>query len=547
MNKKKILIFYIIIAFFWIFGTNYILDQFDPSPVVAIITSVKELFYILMTGLLFYYFIKKTEELHASREEEKRLSTLINTMVDAVCFKDGEGRWIEANESGLKMLGLDHINYNGKTNAELSKFAPAYKNALSMFTESDEITWKNKTITRFEENFPTEDGALKIFDTIKVPLYYQDGNRRGLVIISRDITDRKNMEMQLEESKQHYKSLFEYNTGIIFMTDLSGHITNVNPQFSEITGFSEEDAIGKKVTAFFAAYFQNTVIQYVSEVVQNHQPKVKEMKLIHKDGSKLTIEGMILPIVVNDEAKGIIIHGKDVTKLRLAEERLRKTEKLSVVGEMSASIAHEIRNPLTSLKGFVQLLETEDEKHQFYYRIMQDELDRINHIVSELLLLAKPQEVKFEYADLQKLLYSVISLLKTEALLHNVDIDFRRLPQELEVECEPNQLKQLFINIIKNAVEATAPKGNVVVSVSSTETIVTVTVIDDGCGISEEGLKRIGEPFYSSKEKGTGLGLTVSSKIVQSHNGTMTFSSRKDEGTKVTIELPVRRNNEQRS
>jgi signal transduction histidine kinase len=171
---------------------------------------------------------------------------------------------------------------------------------------------------------------------------------------------------------------------------------------------------------------------------------------------------------------------------------------------------------------------------------MLDELNRINHIVGELLLLAKPQQVKYTKADIRGILNDVISLLKTEASLYNVQIEFQPSDENMEIECEPNQLKQLFINLIKNAIEASNSGGSVVISlVMGSDNSISISVKDSGCGISAEMMKRLGEPFYSSKEKGTGLGLTVSFKIVQSHHGTIEFSSDANKGTEVLIQLPV--------
>ncbi|AZU61820.1 ATP-binding protein [Neobacillus mesonae] len=422
MQKKQLILLYIIISIVWIFGSNSLIYHFLPSSLNDIAARIKEVIYVIITGGFFYFLIHKTEELHASKEDQQRLSTLINSMVDFVNFKDGEGRWIEANNFGLQLFQLENVDYRGKKDSELAKYTDFYAEALRQCEISDEETWRNGEITRVEESLPIPDGSIKTFETIKVPLFNSDGSRKGLVVMGRDITERKEMLKELKER----------------------------------------------------------------------------------------------------------------------EERLRRTEKLSVVGELSASVAHEIRNPLTSLKGFVQILQVEDVKHQYYYQIMLDELNRINHIVGELLLLAKPQHVKFSKAWIQKLLHDVISLLGTEASLYNVQIESSFPNEDLFIECEPNQLKQLFINIIKNAIEASTKGGKVTITLKKEDgNRILIMIEDNGSGISEERLQKIGEPFYSSKEKGTGLGLTVSFKIVQSHKGTIRFESQKNEGTTVFIELPI--------
>ncbi|WP_423802063.1 ATP-binding protein [Neobacillus sp. SAB-20_R2A] len=422
MQKKKLIIIYFFTSLIWIYGSNYLVAHFVPDSYMEILARIKEIFYLMVTGAFIYFFMNKANELNESKEDQQRLSTLINSMVDFVNFKDGQGRWIEANDFGLQLFQLENVDYRGKKDSDLAKYTNFYAEALRNCEISDEETWKNKKITRVEEALPLPDGSAKVFDTIKVPLFNPDGTRQGLVVIGRDITERREMVKQLEER----------------------------------------------------------------------------------------------------------------------EERLRRTEKLSVVGELSASVAHEIRNPLTSLKGFVQLLKVEDERHQFYYQIMLDELDRINHIVGELLLLAKPQAVKFTKADVKKLLKDVISLLSSEASYHNVQIESRYPNDDMTIECEPNQLKQLFINIIKNAIEASGNGGMVTISLKKMEPeTISIVIEDNGCGISGERLAKIGEPFYSSKEKGTGLGLTVSFKIVQSHHGTIHFESKENQGTSVHIVLPI--------
>jgi PAS domain S-box-containing protein len=418
MKKTKLVFLYLISSFLWIYVSNYVITHYIPSSYDYYVERGKEIFYIFVTGAIFYFLILNKEELNNTKEQEKRLSTLINSMVDFVNFKDGEGRWIQSNEFGLKLFQLENVDYRGKKDSELAQYTDFYAEALQNCEVSDEETWERGTITRCEEVVPLPDGTSKIFDTIKVPLFHEDGSREGLVII-----------------------------------------------------------------------------------------------------------------------------GRDITTLRQTEERLSRSEKLSVVGELSASVAHEIRNPLTSLKGFVQLLQMEDDKHQDYYQIMLDELNRINHIVGELLLLAKPQHLQYSKQAIQKILKDVISLLGVEATLYNVQIESNFPKEDLIIECEPNQLKQLFINLIKNSIEASKNGGTIWISLKQIEdNQVSITVKDNGSGISRERLEKIGEPFYSSKEKGTGLGLTVSFKIVQSHKGTIHFDSEIDLGTTVDIILPIEQN-----
>ncbi|WML49968.1 PAS domain S-box protein [Neobacillus sp. PS3-34] len=541
MKKKTLLLLYFIFSIIWITGTNQLLQHFTPSPMIELIGHLKELFYVAVTGCFIYITLKRTEERNAAKIEEERLSTLINSMVDFVNFKDGEGRWIQANEFGLKLFQIEHVDYKGKKDSELAEYSTYYAEALRYCETSDEEAWLNGTITRVEETIPLPDGGMKTFDAIKVPLFNPDGSRQGLVIMGRDITERKHVEKLLAESQQQYKSLFDHSPDIVYLIDIEGNITNLNPQFKTITGYNADDYIGKNVIDILPQRYKESICNFFKTVITEIKPQMSELKIKNNNGDDIILECTSLPIIVNGKRAGIIGYGKDITQLRKAEERLRMTEKLSVVGELSASVAHEIRNPLTSLIGFVQLMRKEDDKHEFYYKIMLEELNRINHIVGELLLLAKPQQINFTIADIQAILYDVVSLLKTEANLHNIQIDLLFQEKTSLIECEPNQLKQLFINIIKNAVEASDGGESVSISLDYKDNEkASILIKDNGSGMSKDRLEKIGEPFYSSKEKGTGLGLTVSSKIVQQHNGCMTFKSEINEGTEVMIELPVK-------
>lgn len=415
MKKNKILLIYIIFGLVWVLFTDCIVSLYVPPESLPMVQKMKGIFYVLFTGTIIYFVLRKIEELNTSKEHKEKLSTLINSMVDFVNFKDGEGRWIEANNFGLKLFQLENVDYKGKKDSELAEYTDFYREALIYCESSDEETWKNGKITRCEEIIPMPDGAEKHFDTIKVPLFNDDGSRKGLVVIGRDITDKK-----------------------------------------------------------------------------------------------------------------------------VAEEQVRRSEKLSIVGELAASVGHEIRNPLTSIKGFLHLLEEKDQSNKLYYEIMSKEVNRIDHIVGELLLLAKPQKLYFAQNDLKLIVSDIVSLLEPQANMTNVFIHYDP-KEELMIECEENLLKQLFINIIKNAIEASSEKGNVRVEIDKeSEETVLVKVEDEGSGISEDFLTRLGEPFYSSKEKGTGLGLTVSHKIVEQHGGSIYFNSVEGVGTKVEIQLPVK-------
>ncbi|MFB9761616.1 PAS domain S-box protein [Ectobacillus funiculus] len=539
MNKKKVLIAYITLSVIWLYATDSLLETYIDTFDIALWQRVKGSIYIAIVGGFIYFLLKKEEKLQHVKQEEQRLSTLINAMVDFVNFKDGEGRWILANEFGLKLFHLEHVDYRGKKDSELAQYTSFYKEALEYCEISDEETWQAGELTHCEESVPLPDGTFKVFHTIKVPLFFEDGSRKGLVVIGRDITERKEAKKQLEESEQRYKSLFEYNPDLVYMIDLQGNITNLNPIFEDLIGYKKEDVIGTSILSFISEKDKERVTDEFSRIIATGvSSKGKELEIVRRDGMKMSFECTSVPIIIENKVVGVTGYAKDVTKIKETEERLRRAEKLSIVGELAASVAHEIRNPLTSLKGFVQLLQKGDAGQTHYYNIMLNELDRINHIVGELLVLAKPQTLRFQKDNIISIVEDVKALLESQTNLYSAEIDIKAEQNLPLIECESNQLKQLFINLIKNSVEAGATKIQVALS-RTKENMVLVRVRDNGCGIPEQRIKHLGEPFFSYKEKGTGLGLTVSYRIVESHKGRIVFKSEVNQGTEVEIMLPI--------
>ncbi|MBE2913768.1 ATP-binding protein [Anoxybacillus flavithermus] len=414
---KYAVFLYVIVSFAWIILTDLYVDKLPvPSHIAPYVQTLKGSLFVVLSAVFMYIALKKHRALKQMSEREQELLTLIHAMPDFVSFKDGQGRWLRVNEFGLKLYGLEHVDYKGKTDAELAEYTPHFREALLYCIDSDEEAWRAKTVTRADESFPMPNGEMKTFDVIKVPLFYENGKRKGLVVIGRDITQQK-----------------------------------------------------------------------------------------------------------------------------VAEQLLLKKEKLSVIGELAAGIAHEIHNPLTSIKGFLQMMKETKQVDERFVQIMLDEIERVNQIVTQLLVLAKPQMKAYKPLHLNDVIDYVIELFTYEAILQNVQIKYEPRTTAI-VYGDKNELIQVVVNVVKNALEA-MPKGGVLtITTEDEDDRVHLVIEDTGKGIEQERLKHIGEPFYTLKEKGMGLGLTTSMKIVHEHKGTMHIESKVGEGTKVHIVLPLHKN-----
>lgn len=504
--------------------------------------SIKTVPIIINRAVVGIYVIAKDiterrQDKLALEDSEKRLRTLINNMPDYVTFKDGEGRWLEANNYALKLLQLENISYRGKTHTELAYLSEGFS-TFYCFVHTDQATWESGMPIRGLEKIKTADGTVRTFELTKVPVFYRNGERQGIITLARDISHQQMNENRLKESEQRLKSLFDHNSDAIFSLDQNGHFIGLNTAAEKLTGFQEKELINQ---SFYRGIVRKDRQKVKQHFQQSLQGKLLELEVgsYTKGGSQIELFVKTVPIIVDHQIVGIYAIARDITEQKRTNEFLQKTEKLSVVGQLAAGVAHEIRNPLTAVKGFIQLLQSQYKEHQPYFDVMLSEMDRINFIVTEFLYLAKPQITSFDKKDLRVLIQNIITLLQTQAILNNVQIRTEFQPEIPIILCGEDQLKQVFINILKNAMEAMPAGGEIVISMRLESDKLLIRFVDQGSGIPPERIPRLGEPFYTTKEKGTGLGLMISYRIVEAHKGTITINSIEGQGTTVDVILPI--------
>lgn len=226
------------------------------------------------------------------------------------------------------------------------------------------------------------------------------------------------------------------------------------------------------------------------------------------------------------------------------KSQLQRADKLNVISQLAASVAHEVRNPMTSVRGFLQLMSTDDnldKKQKKYIEISLKELEHAQQIINDYLSLAKPNDKNPILINLTEELKNTIELMTSYTNINNVTIQLA-IQDDLLVKGLKDEIKQVFVNIIKNGIEAVNDGGCITVKGYKTDLITVIEIEDNGKGISKKQLKNIGTPFYSTKEKGTGVGLTVSYQIIHSMKGTIDIESTEGVGTKFTIKFPIAQN-----
>jgi PAS domain S-box-containing protein len=355
------------------------------------------------------------------------------------------------------------------------------------------------------------------------------------------IRDYEAADAALQESVHNYRDLVEKSLFGVFI-EQDGALVYVNPYCVELFGYEPEEMIGRPLSDFMSAEEHRRLREELDKLAAHQSAPRLCFEWRRKDQTVayVDLQASMTFYQGKSAVSGTLL---DMTERKLSEELLVQSVKLSVAGQLAAGVAHEIRNPLTALKGFTQLLYQNSKTNQNYYEIMLTELERINYIVGEFMVLSKPQQWQhLSDHDLQKVLESLIPIIESQAIIHSVEIKVEWRPGLPQVRCDANQIKQVFINLLKNSIEAMPHGGTITVRFEHAAKVegdeVIVSIEDMGIGIPDEILSRLGEPFFTTKETGTGLGLMVCNKIIQGHGGTLTISSKQDSGTAVRIALP---------
>ncbi|RFB14767.1 PAS domain S-box protein [Bacillus sp. HNG] len=517
------LIYIIVTAAFKAF--DYI--ELGYVPIFEYIISAIMVYPVWWTGL---QYDKAKYYAQEAQKKDKELNDLFNNVDAAIYSYDFRSNRLMVSSKISDVFGYSPTKF--KENIMFWKELVIQEDINIVNELEQKLINGEKCIAEYRILLP--NGQLKWIQKRITPIFDLDGNLIKFNGIDIDIDQRKKveellthsqeqnrklLEKRLEESEQRFESLFVHNSDPIFTLNLDRKLIEANPAAENILGYTitelqqmEWDSIiAKEDLDLYSEHFK---------LVSQGEWKEPTLSMIHKDGSNRVIQLKMIPIIIDHQCIGIYQITKDITDSKLAAERIRRSDKLAAVGLLAAGVAHEIRNPLTTLKGFVQLLTSDMDKH--YAKILLTEIDRINLIVSEFLILSKPQVIKYESQNIKLILNNITSLLETQATLKGIQLISEYDVNIPFINCEQNQLKQVFINLIKNAIEAMPNGGKIIVKAKNiNNNMVSIQIVDQGMGIEEERIPKLGEPFYTTKENGTGLGLMVCFRIIEQHGGIM--------------------------
>lgn len=324
--------------------------------------------------------------------------------------------------------------------------------------------------------------------------------------------------------------------------DARGKLISYNLQALDLLKIDENEAHGLHLQQLLD--FEETGIQAILANQPSHPDR--EIQYHPKKSDPIPLSISVSPIQDGDgECTGAVIVLRDLSEIKALEQKVRRSEKLAAIGRLAAGVAHEIRNPLSSIRGFAQFLAhvlQEKPKEREYAQIMVKEIDRINLVVTDLLILARPFEPNFATSDVSDLLRHTVRLLEPDAHSKGVTIQVNSAQSVGEVMLDANKLTQALLNLLLNAVQAVQANGKIEAGAATDQSNLYMWVEDNGPGISAEHQKNIFDPFFSTREKGSGLGLAILNKIVEGHSGEVRVQSPppgRESGCRFTIRIPI--------
>lgn len=332
----------------------------------------------------------------------------------------------------------------------------------------------------------------------------------GEVELNRIKLLEQKMQDLLQEQKR-LKTIFDQISNIgIQICDLDGNVLYLNRASEEIFGWSSAETFKKSLDQlmFDQESFQ-IILNNFKELIQGIKIKPREWVCCDKQGNNKTILLIIVPIFEIGKHEFICL-SIDLTEYKKYEKEVARLERLNLIGEMAAGMGHEVRNPLTTVRGFLQVLskKMESQNYKEYFQLMIQELDRANSIITEFLFLAKNKPIRLKKIDLNQIINSLRPLIEANAAISNQTFEIQSVELPF-LEADEKEIRQLIINLARNAIEAMDNGGHLLIKTSYTEDEVILSVHDTGTGMDSEILENLGTPFISTKENGTGLGLAM--------------------------------------
>lgn len=398
--------------------------------------------------------------------------------------------------------------------------------------------WNGEVVERFELEFIWEDGVSKIAQWSACPLHDKDGTICGAISTMMDVTEMVQMARELDRHKIQLESLVEERTSALRLSEERfSKVFRKNPQMVSIIRKSDyrfidisdrflkaadcprDMVIGKTLVELGMLESEFESLKGVLE----KQGSINNMEIItiNKENSHVTLLFSAEQIKLNGE-ECIIVTSSDITKMKQIQVEMSRLDRLNLVGQMAAGIGHEIRNPMTTVRGYLQLLGAKQDyqSQKAIFELMISELDRANSIITEFLSLTRNQPTKLKFQSLNNILNNLYPMLESNAYHQNKKIEF--IPGKIpDIQLDPKEIHQLVLNLCHNGLEAMKEQACLTICTFTDNEMVVLSIQDEGCGIEIENVAKLGTPFFTTKESGTGLGLAMCYSIAANHTASI--------------------------
>jgi PAS domain S-box-containing protein len=384
-------------------------------------------------------------------------------------------------------------------------------------------------------------GSEAINELLDILLFFAVGIITGILV------EKKNLAIIAIDNQLKKYVILENYTNSIFESIRNGivsinndfFITSINSGAKNILGVSS-DCIGVNFIEIFSCC--EDISQIVADAMRAGKPVENIEKSIIRDNKAINIKIHIYPLSLDNKNKGLVIIIEDITEIKIIMDQMQRNDKLASVGQLATGIAHEIRNPLAIIKMIEQTMKSElkdNEDAIIELNVIDEEVERANKVIKSLMEFGKPSKNEKKNSSLNEIMEDVLIILNKYVSQHKVKVNFYK-GETPYGEFDKEQLKQAFVNLIFNAVDAMPQGGEINISTEDlSHNWIKVVFQDTGIGIEENNLSNIFNPFFTTKEEGTGLGLPIVHRIVEDHEGIIKVTSSVGEGTKFEILFPI--------
>lgn len=360
------------------------------------------------------------------------------------------------------------------------------------------------------------------------------------------VLDRDRLKQKLDLNQQYLENILHSSDSAIMVLDKNDKFISWNKGAEKIFGYSESEILGNTPEIMFPDEKKyKDELKFIRESVkQKGFYKILETQRVKKDRSIVPIQLSVNILTDSDgNYAGRSVIAKDYTEIKKLQQQIDQSEKLVVLGQMAAGIAHEIGNPLTSISSLVQILQrkTKDEFNNTQLASIKENIDRISKIVRELVDFSRPPGYEKSLTQVADIIKTALGIVKYDKRIKDVKFQTQISNDLPIINIIPDQLLQVFVNILINALDATKGKGKIEVNAFNDNHFIYIDITDDGCGIDPINMDKLFDPFFTTKNvgQGTGLGLSVSYGIMKKFNGDIKVKSELKKGTTFTLVIPI--------